>query len=99
MVDFDEIIITEYRGFIFDIDINEYFEIMAHKYDRSETRKLNPTNRKHQDQFKDTLKKYISQMGLMKKIIKVCMNRVIQHEMNALDESITYILTVSRKKD
>ena len=60
LVDFDEIIITDHRGFIFDIDINEYFKITGSKHDRSEIRKLNPTNRKHRTQFKDTLEKYIS---------------------------------------
>ena len=98
LIDFDEIIITDQRGFIFDIDINEYFKITASKCDKSEIRKLNPTNRKHQAQFKDTLEKHISQMGLMEKIIKVCTNRATQYEMNALDESITCVLTVARKK-
>jgi hypothetical protein len=47
LVDFNEVVISDYRGFLIDIDFEQYFEITVSVYDRSETRKLNPTNRKH----------------------------------------------------
>ena len=97
-MDFDEIIITDYRGFIFDVNVKEYFGLEASKYDKSETRKLNPINRKHRTEFKETLENYINQMGLLNKTMQVCANRVTQHEMNALDDSITYVLTAAQKK-
>ena len=37
-------------------------------------------------------------MGLLEKTINICVNRARQHEMNALDESITHVLTAARKK-
>jgi hypothetical protein len=97
LIDFDEIIITDHRGFMFDINIKEYFNISASKRDRSESRRLNLTNRKHREQFKDTLEKYLKEMKLLEKTIEVCTGKVTQHEMNVLDQAITYVLTVARK--
>ena len=37
-------------------------------------------------------------MKLLEKIIRTCNNRVTPQEMNALDESITYVLTAAKKK-
>jgi len=59
IIDFNEVIITDHRGFIFNVDINEYFEITASKYDKSESIKLNPTNKKHREKFKETLENYV----------------------------------------
>ena len=59
LVDFDKIIPTDHRGFLFDIDFEEYFNIKPSTYDKSETRKLNPNNRRHKEKFKEVLEKYI----------------------------------------
>ena len=80
------------------MDINEYFGITASKYDKSESRKLNPTNKKHREEFKEILENYVYQMELLQKTIQVCNNRVTQYKMNALDDSIIYILAAVRKK-
>jgi len=85
IVDFDIIIITDHRGFMFDIDINEYFNLPASQYDRSELRKLNPVNRTHRMKFRETLEEYINQMNLLEKTVSICNNRVIPNEMNVLD--------------
>ena len=47
LVDFDEIIITDHRGFLIDIDFKAYFKLQVSQYNKSESRKLNPTNRLH----------------------------------------------------
>ena len=98
IVDFNEIIIIDHRGFIFDIDINEYFNLPASQYNRSKLRKLNLINRTHQIKFRETLEEYINQMNLLEKIVSICNNRVIPNEMNVLDEIITYVLTATRKQ-
>jgi len=47
LLDFDEVIITDHRGFMVDIDFNVLFNINHSKYDQSNIRSLNPTNRVH----------------------------------------------------
>ena len=47
IVDFDEIIIIDYQGFLIDINVNEYFNLSASTYNQSTSRKLNPGNRIH----------------------------------------------------
>ena len=61
IVDFDEIIITDHRGFLIDLDVNEYFNLPASIYDHSTSRKLNPGNQIHRQQFLETLEECINQ--------------------------------------
>ena len=98
IIDFDEIIITDHRGFLFDVDVKEYFDINTSKYDKSETRKLNPANRRHRNEFKETLEQFIEQTKLGERTSTICNGKVTQHEMNVLDELITYVLSAARKK-
>jgi len=67
LVDFNDTIITDHHGFIFDINFKEYFHLQSSRYEQSETRKLNPNNRKHRIKFKDKLEEYIDQLGLVEK--------------------------------
>ena len=95
LVDFNEIIITNHRGFLIDIDFKAYFKLQASQYDKSESRKLNPTNRLHRKQFKEILDEYISQMKLLGKTLTICNKHETQHKMNVLDELIIYVLTAA----
>ena len=47
IIDFDEIIPTDNRGFLININFEEYFNVKPSKYNKSESRKLNPNNRRH----------------------------------------------------
>jgi len=59
LVDFNKVVISNHRGFLIDIDFEQYFEMTVSVYDRSETRKLNLTNRKHKAKFQNKLDEYI----------------------------------------
>ena len=59
---------------------------------------MNPANRRHRNEFKETLEQYIEQTNLLDRTTKICNGKVIQHEMNVLDESITYVLSAAQKK-
>ena len=98
LIDFDEIIPTDQRGFLFDIDFEEYFNIKLSTYDKSETRKLNPNNRRHKEKFKEVLEKYIHQMGLMDRATRVCNSHATIRELNLLDDAITYVLSEARQQ-
>ena len=43
------------------------------------------------------LDKYLQQMKLLEKTIEVCTDKATPHELNTLDETITYVLSVARK--
>ena len=44
------------------------------------------------------LESYINQIGLVEKITRIYANKPTQREMNALDDTITYVLTAARKR-
>ena len=46
LIDFKEIILIDYRGFLFDANEKDYFNVSEYKRDKSEIIKLNLTNRK-----------------------------------------------------
>ena len=78
--------------------MNEYFNLPASTYDQSTSRKLNPGNRIHRQQFLETLEEYINKIKLIEKTTWICRGRVIVEEMNVLDELITYVLIAARKR-
>ena len=59
LVECNEIVENDHRGFIFDIDINEYFSINASVYDRYDYVTLDPAKRSHRDKFQVKLDEYI----------------------------------------
>jgi len=97
MIDFNEIFPTNHRGFLFDLDYKQYFHMKPSTYDKSESRKLNSSNRKHRIAFKEKLEEYIEKMGLMEKATRICNNHVTIKELNMLDDAITYVLSAARK--
>jgi len=97
LVDFNDIILSDHRGFIFDMDFEEYFNLNPSRYDRSKTRKLNPNNRKHRIQFKEKLDEYIDQLGLIQRAESVCLGNPTIEELNLLDENITYVMNAARR--
>jgi hypothetical protein len=98
IVDFDEVIPTDHRGFLIDIDFEEYFNIKPSTYDKSESRKLNPNNRRHREKFKEVLEQYIHQMGLLERAQRVCNDHATVRELNLLDDAITYVLSEARRQ-
>ena len=59
LTDFNDIINTDHRGFIFDIDIKDYFDVDSSKYNENQAVILDPTRRSHQEKFKEKLEEYI----------------------------------------
>ena len=43
-VDFSEVIITDHRGFIFNLDVKKYFNLKASKYDEITKKTFNLNN-------------------------------------------------------
>ena len=82
---FGEVLATDHRGFLFDIYINYYVKINASIYDKNDSTKLNPNNRKHKSKFRDKLNECIDEMKLEELTVQICSNNPTHHEMNALD--------------
>ena len=58
VVNFNELISSDYKSFLIDADFKEYFHTMANKYNCSESRKLNLSNQN----MKSCLRKIESSM-------------------------------------
>ena len=54
-VDFGEVLVTDHRGFLLDIDTNYYFKINAIKYDENNSTNLKHANRKHEGNLRDKI--------------------------------------------
>jgi len=97
IVDFNDIVISDHRGFIFDVDIKEYFNINSSKYDTNNHVRLNPTKRSHRLKFQEKLEEYIDQLNLVKVVSSKCNRSITNQELERLDEIITFVLNLARK--
>ena len=59
VVDFKEVINTDHRGFIFDLDAQDYFSISTSNYDRNNNIILDPTRRSYCNKFRKKLEEHI----------------------------------------
>jgi len=97
IVDYNEIIMSDHRGFIFDLNARKYFNMTHSEYDEKSNRLINPNNRKHREKFNQKLKDYITDSKLVEKTFEICNERVTYHEINKLDEEITHALNVATR--
>ena len=97
LVDFNEIVMSDHRGFMFDVDLKELMDLEASKYDSRDRRTLNPTNRAHRTKFKESLEKLRTETKLEEKIARINHSRVSARELNAVDDEITHVLNKARK--
>jgi len=97
LIDFKEIIDTDHRGFIFDININEYFTIEASMYDKIENNNLDPTKRSHRIKFIEKLDEYIEQLNLVELVESKCNRVITNQEIERLDETISFVLDSARR--
>ena len=72
LVDFKDIVDTDHRGFIFDLDIKEYFLVDASEYDKNDNITLDPTKWSHQCKFLEKVDKYIDQLKLVETVTEKC---------------------------
>ena len=96
-MDFSEIIIIDYCGFLFDLNIKFLFKIRISKYNKILKRTLNSNNRVHKAKFKSKLEAYIKDSKLYEKVASICRNRVTPHKINVLDNKLAYVLNTARR--
>ena len=59
LLDFKDVVDSDHRGFIFDLDVYQYFSVEANEYDKTDNITLNPTKRSHRRKFQEKVNKYI----------------------------------------
>ena len=64
MINFNEIISTNYRGYIIDIDLEDYFNMQPFNIDKVKLRQLNSRQAIHKQKFVETIEKYINLTNL-----------------------------------
>ena len=72
IVDYNEIIMSDHREFIFDLNARKYFNMTHSEYDEKSNRLLNPNNRKHREKFNQKLNDYITDSKLVEKTFEIC---------------------------
>ena len=98
MVESNEIIITDHRAYIVDINIEEYFNETFSKWDIINKRILHPSRRSHYKQFVVEIKELMMQFNVEAMIDRVKYRRAYHEELETIDKSITMILNKVAKK-
>ena len=62
ITDFQEIINTDHRGFVIDLDAEDFFSIESSKHDQTDNATLDSTKRVHREKFKEKLDEHIDQI-------------------------------------
>ena len=62
--DFKDIINTDHRGFMIDLDMKKYFSVESSKHDQTDNVKLDSSKRTHRENFKEKLDEHIEQIKL-----------------------------------
>ena len=90
-------ITSNYREFLFNAGFQQLFNLELRKFNKSNTRILNLTNRMHRQKFEEKLEEYITLTNLEEKVIRTCCNIVTPTELNAMDKETAFVLSVVRK--
>ena len=67
MIDFNEMLPADHRGFLFDIDYVQYFKLKLSNYHKTELRKLNLSNKKYCIAFKENLEEHAKKIDWLKR--------------------------------
>ena len=97
IVDFNEIVMSDHRGFIVDINKHYFFRLLPSNYDEIQLRMLKPCNRKHRTKFQEKVEEFIKLTKIEEKLTRINNSRVSPKELNAIDDLITCILNSARK--
>ena len=72
LLDFKDVVDSDHRGFIFDLDVYQYFSVEASEYDTTNNVTLNPTKRLYKQKFHEKVNEYIDQLNLMEIVTQKC---------------------------
>ena len=77
--------------------MKNFFNISRSKYNKVSLRIFNSSNRVYRMKFKETLEAYLKDSKLSDKVARICTNRVMQYEINTINNEIICFLNSARK--
>ena len=92
LINFNKIISTDHRGFIVDIDLDEYFNMQHFCIDKIESSIINSRRAKYKAKFIETVNKCIEITGLeaiMNNYYNICAS---EDRLEQLDKEISYVI-------
>ena len=94
LYEINEIINTDYRSYIIDLNIEKYFEIEIGSLDKINYRIIDPKKRTHREKFNEYAEELLNNI-----VIETRLDYAHTHqELEEVDKDITYILNKIRKK-
>lgn len=93
LTNFKEVVMTDYCGYIINLNINNYFNINTSIFDTRDYDKLDLTRRFHREKFINYIKKMVEQVDLEKHIkdLENQEENLDKFKMKLVDEEFTYI--------
>ena len=94
MINYLEIIITDHRGFIVDLNIEEYFGARDSVFDRKNIDRLDLTRKTHGEYFVDRIESIVDDMGLetyIQEIEQTDTENLNKFKLERIDREFTYL--------
>jgi len=97
VVDNNEIIHTDHRGYVIDVNLQEYFDDNFSTWDHINRVMLNPSRRSHKEKFTEIIDEQMNIYDLDDKLEELQQNPLHEH-IEIIDETITKIFNIARRK-
>ena len=94
----NEIIITDHRAYIININLQEYFNETFSRRNKINKRILNPSRRSYYEQFIEEIEELITQFNIEAMLDRVNHGNTLREELEIINKSITIILNEATKK-
>jgi len=88
----------DYRGFILDIDLEQYFKISIDSLDMIKHNKINSNKKSYRLKFQEITENIILATGINRTIISLKPNTATREELESIDSELTHIMNCARKQ-
>ena len=97
MLSFEEIVFSDHRSYVIDVNLEEYFEDTFSSWDKIDKVLLNPSRKSHQEKFCKVIEEQLDMYQLENQIHRIaqCPTKAA---IECVDETITRTFNNARKK-
>ena len=96
-MDFHEIVITDHRGFIVDVTLEDFFNINSNYVDKIEANQINSHKLSHKTKFTEKLDEVLDEMNLKYLLDEYCNQYSSYKILELIDNKIITVLNKVRK--
>ena len=96
LLDFEELIISNYQEFIVDLDLEEYFNTIPSYYDEVDYSKLDSSRKSYRIKFCDVLEVEIIMRNIDERINNIT-NKTTKEELEWIDNDSTFVMNAACK--